>query len=183
MAESLPRWVILDRDGVINADPPVSGPARAGVLSVAQWQPLPGALEALARLTRAGVGLAVATNQSAVGRGWLSAAELARIHLRMLAAVEAAGGRLAAIAVCPHAPDQGCDCRKPAPGLLWRLAECLRFVPGEAALVGDQARDIQAAHAAGMRACAVGAAARAAWGVPCFADLAALTAHWLGAAR
>lgn len=183
MAEPLPRWVILDRDGVINADPPAPAGARAGVLGVAQWQPLPGALDALARLTRAGVGLAVATNQSAVGRGWLSAAELARIHLRMLAAIEAAGGRLAAIAVCPHAPGQGCDCRKPAPGLLWRLAGCLRFAPDDAVLVGDQARDIQAAHAAGMRACAVGAAAHTDWGAPCFADIAALTAHWLGPAR
>lgn len=175
--------MILDRDGVINADPPAPAGARAGVLSVAQWQPLPGALDAIARLTRAGVGVAVATNQSAVGRGWLSAAELARIHLRMLAAIEAAGGRLAAIAVCPHAPGHGCDCRKPAPGLLRRLAACLHFDPAEAMLVGDQARDIQAAHAAGLRACAVGPAARAAWGAPCFTDLAALTAHWLGAAR
>lgn len=165
-----PRWLILDRDGVINAD------RSDYVLSVAQWQPLPGALAALARLSRAGVRLAVATNQSAVGRGWLAPAELARIHLHMLRALETAGGRIEAIAVCPHAPGAGCDCRKPAPGLLLRLAHCLDFQPADAVMVGDQARDLEAAAAAGMRALRVGANGE-------YADLVALADLWLGPGR
>lgn len=173
MPEPLPRWLILDRDGVLNADRPDY------VLTPDQFQPLPGAFAALARFTRAGVRLAVATNQSAVGRGWLSVAGLAAIHARLLDEAERAGARIEAIAWCPHAPDAGCACRKPAPGLLLRLARCLRFDPAQALFVGDQLRDLDAARAAAMPGWGIGPG-QALGGAPCFADLGALADHCLG---
>lgn len=173
MPEPLPRWLILDRDGVLNADRPDH------VLTPDQFQPLPGAFEALARFTRAGVRLAVATNQSAVGRGWLSVAGLAAIHARLLHAADRAGACIEAIAFCPHAPDAGCACRKPAPGLLLTLARCLKFDPRDAWFAGDQPRDLAAARAAGLRGIAIGPALTDA-DAPHFADLPALAAHCLG---
>jgi D-glycero-D-manno-heptose 1,7-bisphosphate phosphatase len=168
-------WAILDRDGVLNADRPDY------VLTPADWQPLPGAFEGLAHLGRAGVRLAVATNQSAVGRGLLAPAGLARIHARLLDAAWAAGARIEAIAVCPHAPDAGCACRKPAPGLLLRLARCLRFAPSRAVMIGDQPRDRAAAQAAGMSFIGIGP--RMAGSPPAYPDLAACVDAWLGSAR
>ncbi len=169
------RWVVLDRDGVINQD------SADYIRSLADWRPLPGALQAIARLSDAGFGLAVATNQSGVGRGYLDPSTLEAIHTRLREQVAAAGGRLAAIAWCPHTPDDHCACRKPRPGLLKQLmAEC-GFAAADALMVGDAARDIEAARAAGMAALAVGADAPrlgADFGVPTFTDLAH-AADWL----
>lgn len=169
------RWLILDRDGVINHD------SADYIRSPDDWRPIDGALAALARLHRAGFGLTVATNQSGVGRGYFDVATLDAIHARMRAAIEAAGGQLAAIAYCPHRPEEGCACRKPAAGLLLRLmAEC-GFAPGDALMIGDAARDLEAARAAGVAALAVGDQATElaeSFGVPGFADLAAAT-DWL----
>ncbi len=137
------KLVILDRDGTIN---------RASdefVKSPEEWQPLSGSLEAISRLNHAGFHVVLATNQSGLGRGLFDMAALNAVHSHMVKVVAAAGGRIDAIFYCPHAPDEGCTCRKPAPGLLHQIQERygidLRGVP----YVGDSLRDMQAAHAAG----------------------------------
>jgi D-glycero-D-manno-heptose 1,7-bisphosphate phosphatase len=137
------KLVILDRDGTIN---------RASdefVKSPEEWQPLSGSLEAISRLNHAGFHVVLATNQSGLGRGLFDMAALNAVHSHMVKMVAAAGGRIDAIFYCPHAPDEGCTCRKPAPGLLHQIQERygidLRGVP----YVGDSLRDMQAAHAAG----------------------------------
>jgi len=136
--------VLLDRDGVINADSPDH------IRSVADWRPLPGSLAAIARLHEAGLPVVVCTNQSGLARGLFSPASLAEIHQHMEAAVRAAGGALAGIFVCPHGPDAGCDCRKPRPGLLLRALEALHSPAGRAVFIGDSGRDLAAAEAAGV---------------------------------
>lgn len=139
------RLVILDRDGVINRE------SDAFIKSPAEWIPLPGSLEAIARLTKAGYTVVVASNQSGVGRGLFSLEMLGKINAQMSAAVATAGGTIDAVFVCPHAPEDGCDCRKPKPGLFKQIAEhygmSLKGVPA----IGDAARDIEAARAAGAR--------------------------------
>jgi D-glycero-D-manno-heptose 1,7-bisphosphate phosphatase len=137
--------VILDRDGVINED-------RADfVRSPGQWVPVPGSLEAIARLCAAGVRVAVATNQSGIGRGLYDEAALAAIHRRMRSEIIKYGGDLDAIVYCPHHPDDDCDCRKPRAGLLQQLAasydRSLTGVP----CIGDAQRDLEAAAAVGAR--------------------------------
>lgn len=174
------RLVILDRDGVINEE------RGDFIRSADQWRPLPGSLEAIARLCRTGIPVAVATNQSGVGRGLMSAGELAAVHDRLRRAVREAGGELAGVFFCPHAPPEGCGCRKPLPGLLLQIeAELGLAVAGEY-MVGDSLRDLQAARAAG----ALPALVRTGFGraterqldpgsdVPVFDDLAAF-AGWL----
>jgi D-glycero-D-manno-heptose 1,7-bisphosphate phosphatase len=137
------KLVILDRDGTIN---------RASdefVKSPDEWHPLPGALEAIGRLNHAGFHVVLATNQSGLGRGLFDMAALNAVHAHMLKSLAAVGGRIDAIFYCPHAPDEGCACRKPAPGLLHQIQERygvdLKGVP----YVGDSLRDMQAAQAAG----------------------------------
>lgn len=139
------KLVILDRDGVINRD------SDAFIKSVAEFEPLPGSIEAIADLTRAGFTIAVATNQSGIARGLFDQAELERIHAKLQADVAAAGGRIAHIAFCPHGPDDGCACRKPLPGMIDEIIETLS-VPADAErwIVGDSLRDLQAGIA---RAC------------------------------
>lgn len=139
------KLVILDRDGVINYD------SDAYIKSPAEWRPIPGSLEAIAKLTHAGFTVTVASNQAGVARGLFDLDTLAAIHRKMQAAVEQAGGKLAGIFYCPHGPDDGCDCRKPKPGLLKQIARRfganLHGVPA----VGDSLRDIEAAESAGAR--------------------------------
>ena len=139
------RLVILDRDGVINEE------REDYIRSVEQWRPLPGSLEAIARLHQAGLVIAVATNQSGVGRGLMTLAALQAIHDRMCQEIRAAGGELAGIFFCPHAPTDGCRCRKPAPGLLAQIERKLRLAVAGEYMVGDSLRDLQAAKAAGAR--------------------------------
>ncbi len=139
------KVVILDRDGVINRE------SVHFIRSPAEWIPLPGSLQAIADLTRAGFAVVVATNQSGVGRGLFSAETLAEIHRHMTAAVEAQGGRLAGIFVCPHAPQDNCDCRKPRPGLLRQVAAAFGGSLAGTVVVGDSERDIRAAQAVGAR--------------------------------
>lgn len=138
------RWLLLDRDGVLNAD------SRDHVRCAAQWRPLPGALQAVARCHRAGIRMAVVTNQSGVARGYFSPATLALIHARMFAEVRGQGGRIEAAFYCPHGPDDGCACRKPAPGLLLRAMRYLGARPDQTLMIGDSERDMQAARAAGL---------------------------------
>ncbi len=145
MGEAAGQLVLLDRDGVINQD---SGDY---IKSPAEWHAIPGSLEAIARLNRAGLRVVVVSNQSGVGRGLFPASTLEAINARMQSEVEAAGGALAGVYCCPHRPDEGCDCRKPAPGLLRRIerdfGESLRDAP----FVGDSLTDIDAALAVGAR--------------------------------
>ncbi len=130
--------IILDRDGVINHD------SENYIKSPDEWRPLDRSLEAIARLTHAGWSVAVATNQSGIERGLFDINTLHAIHTKMMAAVADAGGRIDGIFFCPHAPDAGCDCRKPAAGLLRDISA--RFNRGLAGipLVGDSLRDLKA---------------------------------------
>lgn len=140
------KVLALDRDGVINYESPDF------IRTPDDWRPLPGSLEAIARLCAAGWQVAVATNQSGIGRGYLDAATLDAIHAKMRAAVAAAGGELGEIVYCPHLPDAGCPCRKPRPGLLNQLATIYGIPARELVVVGDSLRDIQAAASVGARA-------------------------------
>jgi D-glycero-D-manno-heptose 1,7-bisphosphate phosphatase len=139
------RLVVLDRDGVINHD------SDAFIRTPAEWRPLHGSLQAIALLTRHGFTVTVATNQSGIGRGLLDRATLQAIHRKMRRATKRAGGTIDRIVYCPHRPDDGCDCRKPATGLLERLARhyevSMRGVPA----IGDARRDLEAAAALGAR--------------------------------
>lgn len=137
------KLVILDRDGVINAD------SAEYIKDADEWQPLPGSLEAIARFTQAGWKVAVATNQAGIGRGILDEYALARIHARMIEAVEDAGGRIEMIAFCPHHPDENCSCRKPQPGLLLRISEELGIPLDGVPYIGDSLKDVEAAGNAG----------------------------------
>jgi len=142
--------VFVDRDGVINRD------SDAYIKSVAEWEPLPGSLEAIAALTAAGFDVVVITNQSGIGRGLFTLATLEAIHMHMLAEVEAAGGRIAGVFYCPHLPDENCDCRKPRPGLLEAAAEAFGTTTAGVPFIGDKVSDIEAARAAGARPILVG---------------------------
>lgn len=141
MAEAL----FLDRDGVINAD------SRDFIKSIAEWIPLPGSLHAIARLCEAGYRIVVVTNQSGIARGLFGESVLEEIHAHMNREIEAVGGRLAGIYYCPHGPDEGCGCRKPAPGLIHRACADLGLEAELAPLIGDRVTDVAAARAAGCR--------------------------------
>ena len=137
------KLVILDRDGTINED------SDEYIKSEAEWRPLPGALEAIARLNHAGWHVVVASNQSGLGRGLFDVAALNAMHAKLHKLLAAVGGRVEAIFYCPHGPDQACRCRKPLPGLFEQIGErygvSLKGVP----TVGDSARDLIAGAVAG----------------------------------
>lgn len=134
------KVLVLDRDGVINADSPDF------IKSPDEWRPLPGSIEAIARAYRAGFTIAVASNQSGVGRGLFDLDTLSAIHDVMIEAVENAGGRIDVIVFCPHRPDDDCECRKPKAGLLRRIeAELGATLAGQWS-IGDSARDLEAAR-------------------------------------
>lgn len=140
------KLVILDRDGVINRD------SDAYVKSLEEFQPYPQAIEAIARLCCHGWRVAVATNQSGIARGYFDRATLETMHHRLNTLVQAAGGTLDHIAVCPHGPNDGCACRKPLPGLLTEIRHALALPSLEGSwMVGDSLRDIEAGRAAGCR--------------------------------
>jgi D-glycero-D-manno-heptose 1,7-bisphosphate phosphatase len=141
--QNMMRWIILDRDGVINedADEPIQSPN--------EWIALPDSLEAIGRLSQAGFHIAVLTNQPGIARGQLDPAALARVHDAMRQQAAAFGGQIDAILVCPHGPEHSCDCRTPRTGLYRRFAEehgaDLRGVPA----VTDSLRGLQAAESVG----------------------------------
>ncbi len=137
------QLVILDRDGVINHD------SAEFIKTPDEWRPLKGSLEAIARLSQAGYEVVVLTNQSGVGRGLLSANQLAQIHGRMIEHVRQLGGHIQAILFCPHHPDDECDCRKPKAGLYDELGSRLGINFNDVFSVGDSIRDLQAARTAG----------------------------------
>jgi len=140
------KLILLDRDGVINRD------SDAFVKSASEFLPLPGAMAAIADLCRTGFQVAVCTNQSGIGRGLFTETELARIHDKLNRLVDDAGGRILAIRYCPHHPDDGCQCRKPAPGMVRSLMNELDAQPADTTVVGDSLRDLEAGRSAGCRA-------------------------------
>ena len=137
--------IILDRDGVINHD------SEAFIKNEDEWRPIPGSLEAIAALTKAGFTLAIASNQSGIARGLFDQAALDAMHAKMLGLVHEAGGHISRIVFCPHGPNEGCDCRKPRPGLLEQLAKHFDTSLAGVPVVGDALRDLEAAAAAGAR--------------------------------
>jgi len=137
------QLIILDRDGVINED------SDEFIKSPSEWQPIRGSLEAIARLHRAGWHVVVATNQSGIARRLFDLDTLARIHETMQHRIIECGGMIDAVFFCPHGPDDGCNCRKPKPGLLLDIAARLRTDLRGVPVIGDSLRDIQAATAAG----------------------------------
>jgi len=137
------KLVILDRDGTINEE------SAAFVDSPDAWRPLPGALDAIARLNHAGWHVVVASNQSGLGRGLYEVAMLNVIQARMHKLLAAAGGRLDAIFYCPHAPDEACHCRKPEPGLFEQIGERFGVDLHGTPNVGDTVEDLLAGAAVG----------------------------------
>lgn len=145
-AESLGRGlVILDRDGVVNRD------SDAFIKNAGEWQPLPGSIEAIASLSCGGFTLAVASNQSGIARGLFDQCDLDAMHHKFLGLVDAAGGRISKIVICPHGPDDDCDCRKPRPGLLEQLATHFETSLAGVPVIGDSLRDLEAAAAVNAR--------------------------------
>lgn len=139
------KLVILDRDGVINED------SDEFIKSADEWKPVPGSMEAIAKLNRAGYCVAVATNQSGIARGLFDMDTLQSIHTRMQSELAEHGAHLEGIFFCPHGPDDDCDCRKPKPGLFNRIEQLFGHSLDHVMAVGDSARDIQAARAAGAQ--------------------------------
>ncbi|HXZ54472.1 MAG TPA: D-glycero-beta-D-manno-heptose 1,7-bisphosphate 7-phosphatase [Burkholderiales bacterium] len=139
------KLVVLDRDGVINYD------SDKFVKNSDEWRPIPGSLEAIARLTHSGWRVVVATNQSGIGRGLLDMATLNAIHAKMHRAVNQAGGRIEAVFYCPDTDESQSPCRKPNPGMLHAIADRFNASLADAPCVGDSLRDLQAAAAVGAR--------------------------------
>jgi len=135
------KLLILDRDGVINQD------SDAYIKSLDEWIPIPGSIEAIAQLSKAGWTVAVATNQSGIARGYYSLATLDAMHARLRELVAAQGGEVGLIGYCPHGPDDGCDCRKPRPGMLRTIANHYAVDLAGVWFVGDSKGDLEAARA------------------------------------
>lgn len=136
--------ILLDRDGVINEN-------RADyVKSWDEFRFLPGAREAIARLTEAGHRIVVCTNQAAIARGLVTIETVEEIHRRMIAGVAEVGGKIEQVYYCPHGKDEHCSCRKPRPGLLLRARDELGLDLYDAVFIGDSLTDVQAALAAGV---------------------------------
>ena len=137
------KLIILDRDGSLGQI------SEDFVRSPEDWAPQPGALEAVARLNQGGWRVVVASNQSGLGRGLFDMATLNAVHARMHKLLAAAGARVDAVFVCPHAPEDGCNCRKPEPGLLVQIGQRYGVNLSEVPAVGDSLNDVRAAAAAG----------------------------------
>jgi len=135
------KLIVLDRDGVINED------LEKPVATADEWVPIPGSLEAIARLHQNGWSVAVATNQSGLGRGIIDLSTLHQIHQRMHEMVNQSGGKIDVVAFCPHTDSDDCACRKPAPGMLYTISERLDVELSNVVIVGDSLRDMQAAMA------------------------------------
>jgi len=142
---SKPRLVILDRDGVINQD------SAEFVKSADEWLPLPGSIAAIASLSAAGFVVAVASNQSGLARKLFDAEALEAIHQKLRELVVSAGGYVDRIIVCPHGPNDDCECRKPKPGMLLELGSDYGVSLQDVPMVGDSLSDLQAASAAGAK--------------------------------
>lgn len=139
------KCVILDRDGVINFD------SDQFIKNPDEWKPIPGSLEAIARLNQAGFRVVVASNQSGVGRGLFDMATLNAIHAKMHKLAAVAGGRIDAVFFCPHAADSKCACRKPKPGLFLEIGSRLHMDLKAVFAIGDALRDVEVALAVGAK--------------------------------
>ena len=139
------KIIVLDRDGVINLD------SDQFIKKPEEWKPIPGSLEAIARLNESGWRVIVASNQSGVGRGLFDMDTLNAINEKMTKALGQVGGRLDAIFFCPHTADSTCDCRKPKPGMFLQIAERFNAEMKGVPVVGDSLRDLQAGVAVGCR--------------------------------
>lgn len=140
------KTVILDRDGVINKNPPNNG-------YVCNWKDftfLPNSKNAIKKLTDYGYEIFIATNQAGIGRGIFSEQQLAEVHRQMLVEIKTAGGQIKKIYYCPHHPNENCDCRKPRPGMLIRASQEYNFNLSDTFFIGDSISDIQAAQSAGV---------------------------------
>lgn len=138
------RLVILDRDGVINQD------SDQFIKSLEEWIPIPGSIDAIARLSRNSFIIAVATNQSGIARGLLDLETLKVMHQRLQQLVADAGGQISRIVFCPHGPEDNCGCRKPKTGLFQELFNFLGM-PDKCWAIGDSLRDLEAGIAAGCQ--------------------------------
>jgi D-glycero-D-manno-heptose 1,7-bisphosphate phosphatase len=173
------KLVILDRDGVINQD------SDQFIKNPAEWKPIPGSLDAIARLNHASYRVVVASNQSGIGRGLLDMGALNAINDKMYRALAQFGGRIDALFYCPHAADSNCDCRKPKPGMFFDIARRFNVDLAGVPSIGDSLRDLQAAAAVGAQPMLVltgkGAKTKAAGGLPentlVFANLAEAVRH------
>lgn len=175
------KLIILDRDGVINED------SDNYIRSPEEFIPLPGSLEAIARLHRAGYAVAVATNQSGIGRGYFDVDTLNRMHEKLSQLLAVHGGRIDGIFYCPHSPDDQCECRKPKPGLLLDIKLRFNTLMQDVPVVGDSLRDLQSARAVGGKPILVRtgkgertlARGEGLDGVPVYDDLAAYVSELL----
>jgi D-glycero-D-manno-heptose 1,7-bisphosphate phosphatase len=138
-------FIILDRDGVINEESDVY------IKNPDEWLPIPGSLQAIAALNKAGHSVVIATNQSGIARGLYTEEGLKQIHNKMLQALAKEGGHIDGIFYCPHHPDQNCFCRKPQPGLLLQIAQQYDVDLQKALFIGDSMRDITCAKAVGCK--------------------------------
>jgi D-glycero-D-manno-heptose 1,7-bisphosphate phosphatase len=140
-----PKLIVLDRDGVINVD------SDEFIKSPEEWIPIPGSLEAIARLNQAGYRAVVATNQSGIGRGLFDIGMLNAIHNKMHRALAQHGGRIDAVFFCPHSADAQCDCRKPKPGMFVEIGRRFGVDMAGVPALGDARRDLDAAAAVGAQ--------------------------------
>nr|HID57653.1 D-glycero-beta-D-manno-heptose 1,7-bisphosphate 7-phosphatase [Desulfobacterales bacterium] len=137
------KVIFLDRDGVINRDRPDH------VKAWSEFEFLPGSLEAIRLLSNNGYSIILITNQSAVNRRLITEKGLAIIHERMIRRIEETGGRIEAIYFCPHTPDQGCECRKPKPGLIYKAQADYKLDLSKTCMIGDSLKDIECGWKAG----------------------------------
>jgi D-glycero-D-manno-heptose 1,7-bisphosphate phosphatase len=139
------KLVILDRDGVINYD------SDQFIKTPDEWKPIPGSLEAIAKLNHAGYRVVIASNQSGIGRGLFDMATLNAINAKMYKALSHLGGRIDALFYCPHPAEANCACRKPQPGMFHDIAHRFNTSLLDVMSVGDSLRDAQAAYQAGAQ--------------------------------
>jgi D-glycero-D-manno-heptose 1,7-bisphosphate phosphatase len=137
------KLIILDRDGVINHDSPDF------IKSPAEWRPIPGSLEAIARLNQAGYRVVIASNQSGIARDLFDIATLNAIHQKLHTLAQQAGAEIEAIFFCPHAASDNCDCRKPKPGMFAEISKRYQVSLKGVPTVGDSLRDLQAGFVSG----------------------------------
>lgn len=175
------KLIILDRDGVINQD------SERFIKSPDEWIPLPGSLEAIARLNQADYRVVVATNQSGISRGLFDIQTLNAIHQKMIDRAQVVGASIDAIFFCPHRAEDQCDCRKPQPGMFHEIAKRFEMNLKGVPTVGDSLRDLQSGYAVGCEPLLVltgkGKKTRDTGGLPphtqIFANLAACVDHLL----